>query len=766
VLKSNRLFSVFMVCVIVVLMFCGVQIVEGSDTGSLTVTAFTNPQGGTYDPLEGLNVFLSDEPGDVVFEKTTDENGECVFEPLPQGDYFVRIWGTDTGGTSWAIETFDEVSIPNDESIYEVTLPAEMTPAGSISGKIHDILTQPLADVRVMAVQLIGGSPGPVVNEDMSEADGSYHLEFLYPGEYYILADDGESAIFYNVEKDPEGPPSIVTVESFIESKNKDICFSFSEEDLYIQGTVTESGGSTTPVDGVTVRAKLIGTSDWEEVLTDETGYYCIMLSSEGDYDLVFSKTGYEQYEWPEPVTVKKGACPTLTLGLNQLPPGVVAGTVEDMAGAPLENVEIKVWKPGFPETHETQTDAMGQYSLLNIPPGTYNIEFKLENYITISRDDLVILSGQTTDLDVEMVFAEFTITLSVHDPEMGEVSGGGSFTYNESVTIEATPFSGYKFEKWVEDGVTVSTDRSYTFNIEANRNIVAHFEPRDYTIELQKAPNYTAGTVTINDNGAQGSFSYGEEVTVKAEPSSGYVFAGWTENAVLVSLDEEYTFTVDGDRNLIAQFWPVTPDTTVMDIALNADEKLYLNLLDGQVKLEFSSTSDKAGKLSITHYDSYESVLGQVGLPKGAIPLDLFWKINTTGITGASIRLEVYYDPDELPDDVTEENLKLYRYSTVDKEWTLLPDQGVNKAQNYVWANLTGFSTFGLLGFTEEDANDTESEDETEQDKNALPLTWGDLFISTVKQNSVVMGIMAAVCVPLLLIGVFYFIVRRKYSY
>lgn len=45
---------------------------------------------------------------------------------------------------------------------------------------------------------------------------------------------------------------------------------------------------------------------------------------------------------------------------------------------------------------------------------------------------------------------------------------------YNTEVTVVATPFGGYVFDGWYENGVKVSTDKIYTFNIEYNRNLVA----------------------------------------------------------------------------------------------------------------------------------------------------------------------------------------------------------------------------------------------------------------------------------------------------
>lgn len=60
-----------------------------------------------------------------------------------------------------------------------------------------------------------------------------------------------------------------------------------------------------------------------------------------------------------------------------------------------------------------------------------------------------------------------------------GTVSGGGSFAPGASVTVTATPASGYLFVRWVKNGTaqTVSTSNPYTFNVQEQTDLVAVFE-------------------------------------------------------------------------------------------------------------------------------------------------------------------------------------------------------------------------------------------------------------------------------------------------
>lgn len=73
--------------------------------------------------------------------------------------------------------------------------------------------------------------------------------------------------------------------------------------------------------------------------------------------------------------------------------------------------------------------------------------------------------------------------------------------------------------------------------------------EPQYYGINVLANPT-NGGTVS-----GGGSFEKGESCTIMATPATDYVFNNWTENDSLVSSNPNYTFTVTGDRDLLANF-------------------------------------------------------------------------------------------------------------------------------------------------------------------------------------------------------------------
>ncbi len=151
----------------------------------------------------------------------------------------------------------------------------------------------------------------------------------------------------------------------------------------------------------------------------------------------------------------------------------------------------------------------------------------------------------------------QYSVTTSSNPTEGGTTTGGGTFNPGQSCTVTATANPGYNFVNWTENGTQVSTQASYTFTVNGNHNLVANFTQPSYTITTSSNPS-NAGTTS-----GGGSFLQGQSCTVHATPASGYTFSNWTENGSQVSTQANYTFVVNGNRSLVANFSPVTYNVT-----------------------------------------------------------------------------------------------------------------------------------------------------------------------------------------------------------
>jgi hypothetical protein len=72
-----------------------------------------------------------------------------------------------------------------------------------------------------------------------------------------------------------------------------------------------------------------------------------------------------------------------------------------------------------------------------------------------------------------------YTVTTTVNPANYGTTTGAGTYIYNDSVTVIATPvLPCYTFTNWTKNGVIVSSNSTYTFTAASNVDLIANFEP------------------------------------------------------------------------------------------------------------------------------------------------------------------------------------------------------------------------------------------------------------------------------------------------
>jgi hypothetical protein len=146
----------------------------------------------------------------------------------------------------------------------------------------------------------------------------------------------------------------------------------------------------------------------------------------------------------------------------------------------------------------------------------------------------------------------DFAVNLSSSPVAGGTTNGSGSYPSGSTVTVTASPNAGYAFVNWTANGVIVSASSSYTFSLNANRTLVANFNlisSSQFAVILSSNP--AAGGTT---SGA-GTFNAGSSVTVSATPNTGYTFTNWTDNGAIASTSSSYTFPLNANRTLVANF-------------------------------------------------------------------------------------------------------------------------------------------------------------------------------------------------------------------
>ena len=178
-------------------------------------------------------------------------------------------------------------------------------------------------------------------------------------------------------------------------------------------------------------------------------------------------------------------------------------------------------------------------------------------------------------------VVESFDITVLANPEEGGTVVGGGTYEFGEIVTVTATPNEGYNFVNWTENGLVVSTSTSYTFGVGGGHTLIANFALQTFEIKASVSPE-EAGTVS-----GEGTYNYGDEVTLTINRNEDWAFVNWTENGEVASEEMNYTFIITCDRDLVANF---IFTEGVIENSLAA--KVYPNPTTGEVTIESEGLS------------------------------------------------------------------------------------------------------------------------------------------------------------------------------
>lgn len=109
---------------------------------------------------------------------------------------------------------------------------------------------------------------------------------------------------------------------------------------------------------------------------------------------------------------------------------GSVSGTLTDSGGAPVSSATIRLTGPG---SYSTTTDAKGAFSIGGVTPGIYSVSAQRPGYVTATVDDLAIISGTNSTVNVTMAAVTFTTIR-----EVAHVTARGRTVFNTSTASSA----------------------------------------------------------------------------------------------------------------------------------------------------------------------------------------------------------------------------------------------------------------------------------------------------------------------------------------
>src|SRR6516162_3222606 len=93
---------------------------------------------------------------------------------------------------------------------------------------------------------------------------------------------------------------------------------------------------------------------------------------------------------------------------------GSIVGTVSDATGGSVPNAIVAVVNTGTSERRTAQTDAQGNYQLVNLVPGVYRIEIEKEGFRRLTRDQVQVQVQAAVRVDATIQVGEVAQTLEV----------------------------------------------------------------------------------------------------------------------------------------------------------------------------------------------------------------------------------------------------------------------------------------------------------------------------------------------------------------
>ena len=119
-----------------------------------------------------------------------------------------------------------------------------------------------------------------------------------------------------------------------------------------------------------------------------------------------------------------------------------IAGVVKDTSGSVMPGVLVEASSPALIEkTRSVTTDSSGQYKIVELSPGTYEVAFTLAGFKTVRRGNVILEGNFTPTVNAELQVGSLTevLTVTAESPVVDVVNNQQSFVASREV-LDAIP--------------------------------------------------------------------------------------------------------------------------------------------------------------------------------------------------------------------------------------------------------------------------------------------------------------------------------------
>jgi Carboxypeptidase regulatory-like domain len=119
-----------------------------------------------------------------------------------------------------------------------------------------------------------------------------------------------------------------------------------------------------------------------------------------------------------------------------------IAGVVRDASGAVMPGVLVEASSPALIEkTRSVVTDSAGQYKIIDLRPGTYEVSFTLSGFKVVRRSGITLEGNftPTVNADLQVGSVEETLTVTAEAPTVDVINNVATFVANREV-LDAIP--------------------------------------------------------------------------------------------------------------------------------------------------------------------------------------------------------------------------------------------------------------------------------------------------------------------------------------